>query len=484
MLDLVVDRREMRAVIANALRFMGAKRSEPAASPSAELTPAGVTAAPRRRRRHERVLHSVFGDRPAFLPLRPRTVRHQVRPREHVRDRRPPRASRADVPIGPHRRHQRQGIGHGDDRRRRCARPVTGPARYTSPHLVDLTERFVIDGRPVAADKLVAAVADVQAADRSSCWPKACCRRIRRFSKSRPPSPSSCSGAPASTWRCSRSASAAGSTRRTSSTPVVTAITSIAFDHQQYLGSTLAEIATGEGRHHQAGRPDGRRGARARGARRDRGHRPGARRSADSRGRGRDGHATRGPARSPFARPRAITARSTMGLQGAHQIGNAVVAVRMLELLDAQGIAVPRRRRRVGARPTLVAGTARSAAAAGWSRDPARRGAQPGRRRRSRVLLAGARRLNACRSSSPACATRISKACCARCCRSSGRSWSPARRIAARPIPKSSLRSRAGSRRTTSVTIAASPVEALDDRLARRRRASSSPDPFFFSVTS
>ena len=36
-------------------------------------------------------------------------------------------------------------------------------ARYTSPHLVDLAERFVIDGRPVAAEKMVAAVADVQA---------------------------------------------------------------------------------------------------------------------------------------------------------------------------------------------------------------------------------------------------------------------------------------------------------------------------------
>jgi hypothetical protein len=29
MLDLIVDRREMRSVIANALRFMGATRSEP-----------------------------------------------------------------------------------------------------------------------------------------------------------------------------------------------------------------------------------------------------------------------------------------------------------------------------------------------------------------------------------------------------------------------------------------------------------------------
>src|SRR6185295_17886506 len=36
-------------------------------------------------------------------------------------------------------------------------------ARYTSPHLVDLTERFVIDGQPVAADHMIAAVADVRA---------------------------------------------------------------------------------------------------------------------------------------------------------------------------------------------------------------------------------------------------------------------------------------------------------------------------------
>ena len=46
MLDLVVDRREMRSVIANALRFMGAKRSEPTAAAVTELTPVGVTGAP------------------------------------------------------------------------------------------------------------------------------------------------------------------------------------------------------------------------------------------------------------------------------------------------------------------------------------------------------------------------------------------------------------------------------------------------------
>ena len=46
MLDLVVDRREMRSVIANALRFMGAKRSEPAGAAVAELMSAGVAGAP------------------------------------------------------------------------------------------------------------------------------------------------------------------------------------------------------------------------------------------------------------------------------------------------------------------------------------------------------------------------------------------------------------------------------------------------------
>src|SRR2546430_1013076 len=37
-------------------------------------------------------------------------------------------------------------------------------ARYTSPHLVDLAERFVIEGRPIPAAALVAAVDDVRGA--------------------------------------------------------------------------------------------------------------------------------------------------------------------------------------------------------------------------------------------------------------------------------------------------------------------------------
>src|SRR5215468_11051065 len=35
-------------------------------------------------------------------------------------------------------------------------------ARYTSPHLIDLSERFVIDGTPISQQALLAAVADLQ----------------------------------------------------------------------------------------------------------------------------------------------------------------------------------------------------------------------------------------------------------------------------------------------------------------------------------
>jgi dihydrofolate synthase/folylpolyglutamate synthase len=35
-------------------------------------------------------------------------------------------------------------------------------ARFTSPHLVDLSERFVIEGRPVSQDALVGATADIR----------------------------------------------------------------------------------------------------------------------------------------------------------------------------------------------------------------------------------------------------------------------------------------------------------------------------------
>ena len=170
----------------------------------------------------------------------------------------------------------------------------------------------------------------------------------------------------------------------------MTAITSIAFDHQQYLGSDAGRHCRRKGRHRQAGRPAW---SSARWMRK-----PYAaiERIARARGapliRAADGVAA-------VARPDTGTiglrtpvrdyGDVTVGLAGAHQIGNAVVAVRMLELLDERGIAVPPQRDRVSARPAFVAGPTGSAAIDGRSRDPARRGPQSGRRGRAGVLSAG-----------------------------------------------------------------------------------------------
>ena len=109
--------------------------------------------------------------------------------------------------------------------------------RYTSPHLVDLEERFAIDGRPItpatfdavarrvrdAASQLAVAAELLRGDDGAGA------RGVSRRA--------------ASTSPCSRSGSAAGSTRRTSSTPIAVAITAIDFDHEQYLGNTIEEIA-------------------------------------------------------------------------------------------------------------------------------------------------------------------------------------------------------------------------------------------------
>ena len=55
-------------------------------------------------------------------------------------------------------------------------------ARYTSPHLVDLTERFVVDGRAVSTAALSAAVRTCATAI-ERCAPTARSRRSRRSSR-------------------------------------------------------------------------------------------------------------------------------------------------------------------------------------------------------------------------------------------------------------------------------------------------------------
>jgi dihydrofolate synthase/folylpolyglutamate synthase len=115
-------------------------------------------------------------------------------------------------------------------------------ARYTSPHLVDIRERFVIDGRPVGAEALDAAIADLR-------------RHIDtlRAGGVLDVQPTFFEVTTAIAFELFRRAGVdiavieVGLGGRLDATnvvaPAATAITSIAFDHQKYLGDTLREIA-------------------------------------------------------------------------------------------------------------------------------------------------------------------------------------------------------------------------------------------------
>jgi dihydrofolate synthase/folylpolyglutamate synthase len=194
-------------------------------------------------------------------------------------------------------------------------------ARYTSPHLIDLSERFAVDGHPIAHDALVRAVADVR--DVVECL---------RAEGTLSVQPTFFEVTTAVGFELFRRAGVdiavveVGLGGRLDATnvvsPIATAITSIAFDHQLYLGSTLAEIAFEKAGIVKPGvpvvvgplEPEAliviARAANDRGAEL-------IRATADD------------------------AARFTVGLPGEHQRANAGVAVRLLELLDARGVRVP-----------------------------------------------------------------------------------------------------------------------------------------------
>ena len=247
-------------------------------------------------------------------------------------------------------------------------------ARYTSPHLVDLAERFVIDGRPVAGDALAAAVADVRDAIddlRARRRARGAADVLRSHDGGRR---SSCSAAPASRSRCSRSGSAAGSTPPTSSRRR----TGRHGDHVDRASITSSISA--------------RRCARSRSRRPASSSR--ACRSSSDRCAPEAAAAIAEVAREPRRatsirdeRARRATA-STIGLAGAHQRSNAAVAVApAASSLDARGIAVPRAGDRApGWRDPQWPGRLDLRRLRGRPRAAARRRAQPGRRRRARVL--------------------------------------------------------------------------------------------------
>ena len=115
-------------------------------------------------------------------------------------------------------------------------------ARYTSPHLVDIRERFVVDGRPVTEEALAAVISYVR--ERIDSLRAAGALEVQ---------PTFFEVTTAVAFELFRRAGVdiavieVGLGGRLDATnvvdPVVAAITSIAFDHQQYLGDSVREIA-------------------------------------------------------------------------------------------------------------------------------------------------------------------------------------------------------------------------------------------------
>ena len=214
-------------------------------------------------------------------------------------------------------------------------------ARYTSPHLADITERFVIGDRPVdmaTFNEVAHAVLDL--ADRLVA--EGTLRVLPTFFEA----------TTAIAFELFRRASVevavieVGLGGRFDATNVITpvagAITTIGFDHQQHLGSTLAEIAFEKAGIIKPGmtvvagalppsaidvvrRVAGERGATL------------VESATDSRV---TAEAIDGAARVTIDTPDGHYGPLTLALRGDHQVGNAVVATRLLEAAAAAGLPI------------------------------------------------------------------------------------------------------------------------------------------------
>jgi dihydrofolate synthase/folylpolyglutamate synthase len=216
-------------------------------------------------------------------------------------------------------------------------------ARYTSPHLSSLTERFVVDDAPVGAallDEVTTAVLDcadqLQAAGTLSVPPTffeaTTAIGFELFRRT----------------GMSAAAIEVGLGGRFDATnviaPIAGAITTIGLDHQQHLGATHAEIAFEKAGIIKPGMPvvagelpeaalavvrqvSAERGARLIEA------------ASDTRV---TSELVEGRARITIETPVATYGPVVLALRGEHQIGNAVVAVRLLEAAADGGLRVPR----------------------------------------------------------------------------------------------------------------------------------------------
>ncbi len=215
--------------------------------------------------------------------------------------------------------------------------------RYTSPHLVDLTERFAINGRPIAEPALRATVEAVRHTIQSL--------RAKQVLEGHP---TFFEVTTACAFELFRQAGVevavceVGLGGRLDATnvlsPMVCAITSIAFDHEQYLGSSLAQIAAEKAGIIKPGVPvvvGDLPGEAEEVVRRVAAERSAplvhAARVAIADGRETsDGHQS-------FAMRSALHdyGRVTLRLAGVHQQANARVAVALLEEAAARGMTIP-----------------------------------------------------------------------------------------------------------------------------------------------
>jgi dihydrofolate synthase/folylpolyglutamate synthase len=216
-------------------------------------------------------------------------------------------------------------------------------ARYTSPHLSDLTERFVIGNRPVDSAELESTVdAVLRCADGL--------RQDGQLSVL----PTFFEATTAAAFELFRRAGVqvavveVGLGGRFDATnvvlPVAGAITTIDFDHQQHLGDTLGAIAFEKAGIIKPGMPVvvGDLPTEARDVIRRAATERGATFVEASAGTRWTTEMVEGRARITVTTPRAAYGPVTLGLRGEHQVGNAVVAVRLLEEAAARGIAVSR----------------------------------------------------------------------------------------------------------------------------------------------
>jgi dihydrofolate synthase/folylpolyglutamate synthase len=212
-------------------------------------------------------------------------------------------------------------------------------ARYTSPHLMRLEERFVIDGLEVETDALSAAVDAVRIAIE---------RLVARGSLDGPPTFFEC--ATAAAFELFRRAAVevavleVGLGGRLDATnvvtPIATAITTIDFDHQAQLGNTLDAIAREKAGIIKPGVPVvcGRLPTEAEIAVRDVARQVGAP-VIDAL---RAVQVTRAEDGSVRVQSRTMRLDAvTLALPGAHQLDNAAVAVALLDGLTDSGVDVP-----------------------------------------------------------------------------------------------------------------------------------------------